>query len=137
MQATSDVDFELAVKFDSLPTEQYQLQGILVEQDPANFIRFDFYSDGSSLNVFAASFVNGTATVRTNTIVTAGTPLYMRVERAGDTWTQLYSYDGLNWQVATSFNHTMVVSSVGIFAGNAGGSGAPAFNAMIDSFIKK
>ena len=33
MQTAANVDFEMEVKFDSMPSQQYQLQGILVEQD--------------------------------------------------------------------------------------------------------
>jgi len=132
MQAAADVDFELVAKFDSLPTLQYQLQGILVEQDAATFIRFDFYSDGSNLNSFAATFVGGSPTVQNNTVIGGSAPLYLRIQRAGDVWTQSYSYDGANWTTTTSFTHALTVSSYGVFAGNAGPS--PAFTALVDDF---
>ena len=47
MQAMNDVDFEVEVKLDSGVDTEFQIQGILVEQDSANFIRFDFFSDGT------------------------------------------------------------------------------------------
>ena len=37
----------------------YQDQGLIVQQDSNNFIRFDVYSDGSNVRLFSAHFVNG------------------------------------------------------------------------------
>ncbi|MCB0080920.1 MAG: DUF1349 domain-containing protein, partial [Caldilineaceae bacterium] len=40
MQPAADVDFELEAKFESAMAEKYQLQGLLVEADAKNFLRF-------------------------------------------------------------------------------------------------
>ena len=56
VQGMNDTDFEVEVKLDSVLDTKFQLQGLLVEQDSANFIRFDFYTDGSNTRVFAATF---------------------------------------------------------------------------------
>ena len=135
MQAAADTDFVLEVKFESLVSAQYQLQGVLIEQDAENFLRLDFYSDGSSVRVFAAVFVNGSPSVQGNIpISVTGDALYLRITRQGDAWTQAYSEDGVNWQTATSFNHALTVGAVGVFAGNAG-SNAPAHTAVVDYFF--
>jgi len=126
-------DFFAEVKFDSIPTQQYQIQGLLVEQDSSNFIRFDFYSDGSNLRVFTASFQNGVPTIRVNDVIASGGALYMRVKRVGDQWTQLYSYDGISWQTAVSFTYGLAPNSASLFAGNTG-SNAPAYTALIDYY---
>ena len=49
MQTIANADFTVAVKFDSIPTQQYQFEGILVEQDNANYLRFQFGSTASTL----------------------------------------------------------------------------------------
>jgi len=135
MQVAEDTDFEIEVKFESEVSEKYQLQGLLVEEDTDNFLRFDFYSDGSSTWIFAASFSAGSPSVKRNTSIGAvGEPLYMRVSRQGDQWTQSYSGDGVNWSTGAVFSHSLVVSSVGVFAGNAG-TNAPAHTAVIDYFF--
>ena len=134
-QLVNDTDFELEIKFESPVTQPFQLQGILVAQDAGNFIRFDFFSDSSNTRVFAASFVAGSPTQRGNTVISSGAPLYMRVERVGDQWTQSFSVDGIVWNPAVSFSYPLVVNSVGAFAGNAGGGGAPAHTAVIDYFF--
>jgi len=133
MQAVNDTDFSIEVKFDTVPSEAYQLQGLLFEADSDTFLRFDFYSAGSSLKVFAASFTDGSPDIQTNQTISSGSPLYMRVERQGDQWTQSYSYDGTNWFIAASFSFTLPVSSVGVFVGNAGGN-APAYTGVVDYF---
>ena len=134
MQSTDDVDFELEVKFASIPVQKYQLQGVLIEQDDDNFLRFDFYSDGKRLKVFAASFVDGSPTVRTNSRINPSSgELFMRVTRVGDQWSQEYSFDGLNWTVAGDFSHQIAANRAGPFVGNAGS--APAFTGTIDYFF--
>ena len=69
MQAIADTDFELEVKFESVPTQRYQLQGLLVEADPGNYMRFDFHSNGSQTRIFAARIANGSPSAIVNTTV--------------------------------------------------------------------
>ncbi len=134
--ALPNQDFSAEVKFDSIPRQRYQLQGILVEQDEHNFVRFDFYSDGRDLKIFAAIFIAGQPTVMVNTIIETGGPLYMRIERLGSQWIKQYSYDGSNWQTAVTFMHTLNIASASLFAGNAG-LNAPAYTALIDHYELK
>ncbi len=137
MQASANADFDIEAKFDSPISAQYLVQGILVQQDGSNFIRFDVISTGASLRVFAASFQSGAPTVRidqsTPYINTA--PILLRVLRSGNLFTMLYSVDGTNWFTAGSFTHPLTVSSVGVFAGNAGNN--PGFTCLVDYFKNK
>ena len=135
MQSAGDTDFEIEVKFESGVGEQYQLQGLLVEASPGNFLRFDFYSDGSSTRLFAASFANGSPSVKKSSSILPGSvaPLYLRVTREGDQWTSAYSEDGINWATHTTFSYSLSVTSVGVFVGNAGAS--PAHTAVVDYFF--
>ena len=135
MQAAGDVDFSAEVKFDNLPTGQYAMTGILVEGSANTFLRFDFYSDGSNIHVFAARIQGGTATALYNTVIApTGSSLYMRVTRNGDAWTQEYSDDGGNWQSAATFVTALQVLGIGFYAGNVGGSTAPAYASSVDYF---
>jgi hypothetical protein len=136
MQAANDTDFELEVKFESPLDTRYQIQGILVEQDADNFLRFDFYSDGRRTFIFAGHIVNGSPTQIVKTVVdSAGViPQYMRVTRVGDQWTQAYSLDGSNWTVAVDgYAHTLGVTGVGVFVSNSGSD--PAHTAVVDYFF--
>lgn len=136
MQPTDDVDFEIEVKYTSLPTLQYQMQGVLIEQDINNYIRFDFFSDGANLRVYTATYTNGLITNRTDSVVSVpSSTLYMRIARTGIQWHQSYSIDGVNWTTASIFNQALVANSVGPFVGNAVGSGSPAYVGVIDYFF--
>lgn len=135
MQASNDVDFEVEVKFEAPQTERYVMQGIIIEQDAANFIRFDFLSDGSSKRFFAASFVNLSSSVKTNIVIPDTFPQYLKINRTGNTWRGYYSTDGAIWTLATTFNHSLTVMAVGPFAGNAHTTSSPAFVCDIDYFF--
>ncbi len=136
-QSTTDGDFTLEVKWNStLPPVNYAEQGILVLGDGGDWLRFDFYSVGSALRVFAGTAPGNTSTIKSNEVVGTVTdsPMYLRVQRTGDVWTQSYSFDGTGWTQATGtgFTYALTVNGIGLFAGNA--SGNPAHTALVDYF---
>src|SRR5690606_18249142 len=69
---------------------------------------------------------------RINEPIEPGPVLHMRVQRSGNHWTQSYSYDGATWTDAATFQHSLEVASVGVFAANSGGSSAPRLIASVD-----
>ncbi|MCB0086083.1 MAG: InlB B-repeat-containing protein, partial [Caldilineaceae bacterium] len=121
---------------DSVPKSRFQIQGIFIEQDAANYLRFDLYHDGTSLKLHAATILNGTAANVFEAPIAAPNsgPLYLRVARSGDQWTQAYSTDGAGWSTGANFTQPLIVTNVGPFAGNAG-SNAPAFTGIVDYFF--
>ncbi|NLF29797.1 MAG: hypothetical protein GX591_02780 [Planctomycetes bacterium] len=132
MQAARDEDFELEVKFESQPAGAYAMQGVLVEAASGDYLRFDFHSSSSSqVRLFAAAFSDAPPSVKHNAIIAGGVPLYMRIRRQGDVWTQRYSHDGQTWLTGAAFTFGLEVSAVGVFAGNAGSS-PPAYAAAVD-----
>ena len=133
-QAANNTDFEVEVKFDSTLSAKYQGNGITVEQDLSNLLRFDFYSDGSVIRIFSASFVDGIPNRHIQVVIPNSASLYLRIKRKGDLWTTSYSNDGISWTVAGVYNHQLTVTSVALFAGNAGSS-PPEHDALIDYFI--
>ncbi|MCF6158468.1 MAG: hypothetical protein E3K32_07820 [wastewater metagenome] len=138
MQAAEDTDFEIEVKFVSGIDKNNQMQGLIIEQDDKNYLRFDFSANDSAVSIFAVTFVDGFPNVKKSRIISdipGFVPLYMRIERQGDKWIQSYSYNRLQWFVNYSFTHTMAVTSVGIFAGNFGDSDIPEHTVSIDYFF--
>jgi hypothetical protein len=135
MQYVPDQDFEIEVKFDSSMTQQFQMQGVVVEDASGGFVRTEFHHDGSRTRVFSAVVQGGSASVKANLALSgvAG-PMYLRLAREGTIWTHRYSSDGVNWQTATSFSHAMTMRAVGVYGGNAGSS-APAHVATVDYFV--
>ena len=51
LQTVANVDFQAEVKFESKPTQKYQMQGVLVEQNATNYLRFEVSSNGSATNL--------------------------------------------------------------------------------------
>ena len=139
MQPANNTDFEIEVKFETTVNSKFQLQGIIVQQDSDNFIRFDFYHDGSSANIFYAKFVNGIVTeFFGDNSIGSGSPMYMRIKREGDVFTQDYKLGNGSWQNHLSKPYIgLNVTEVGVFAGNVNSNpvNAPAFTAAVDYFF--
>ncbi|MFW2387978.1 MAG: DUF1349 domain-containing protein, partial [Polyangiales bacterium] len=134
MQRAPNEDFELEVKFESEPTERYQSQGLIIEQESGEYIRFDTSSDGSERVVFASVFHDGSDMTHLYEAVTATPNAYLRLARAGNDWTGWHSTDGESWTMMMQFSHTLEVRSVGVFAGNFDPS--PAFTVAVDYFFE-
>lgn len=132
-QPVTDTDFEAEARFLSVPTQKYQTQGILVEQDDDNWLRFDVHSTGSKLRIFAAATTNGSSSALLQQTITAGTETQLRLTRTGNDWTLAYSTDGTTWTTAGTVTHTLNATHIGPFASN--GSPYPAFTASLDWFI--
>jgi hypothetical protein len=137
MTPANNTDLDLQVRFASPLGQRYQAQGILIEQDAANYLRFEFHHDGVSTRVFAAGFINNAPTVYRNLPVSVRDESYLWVGRLGDVWTLAFSDDGSAWTVLTSFAQPLRVTAAGVFAGNdaAPGEIPPAHAAVIDYFL--
>ncbi|NED99616.1 DUF1349 domain-containing protein [Phytoactinopolyspora halotolerans] len=138
MQDVTNEDFEAEVRFDSVPSSKYQMQGVIVQQDASNWIRFDTYFDGTSLRVFAASTTGGSSAAKISKVIPAGaTSMWLRVKRTGSTWTYSWSANGVSWTEAGSFTRALNVTSVGPFAANhnSPASASPAFTARVNYVI--
>ena len=135
MQSVANTDFEVEVKFDSAPSQAYQEQGVIVDQDGDNYLAFEVYSDGSDVIALVRNVAGGV--ISFPTIV--GEPLlagqanyYLRVGRVGNAWTFKYSYDGAVWVTAASFTQNLTVGGIGMYAANESGGTSPAFTALVD-----
>jgi regulation of enolase protein 1 (concanavalin A-like superfamily) len=138
MQPMQNVDFGVEVRFQSAVQLGNQDEGILVEQDNANFIRFDVLSDGTNVRLFAAAVTGGTATTFTNSPISApNAPIWLRLRRSGNSWTGSWSVDGANFIVGTRFSFTLNVSQIGPYAGTASTGDSPSFTAIVDYFFNR
>jgi len=135
MQPALDTDIEIETKFVSEPTTGIQIQGMLVEQDDNNWLRFDLRHNGAGLRVLAATTIDGSTSSRFDKSVGSGAARFLRITRSGDFWTMKYSPDGSTWTTAGSFSHSIAVHAAGIFVANQSGSGEiPAYTAIADYF---
>ena len=136
LQTTSVTDFQVEVKFDSIPTAGNQDQGVIVQTDANNYLRFDLVADGTRQRMFAASFANNSPTVQSDIAISgAKAPFWIRVNRTGSVWTDSWSVDGTNFTQAASFSYSLVVNQIGPYAGNCCGTTSPAFTAYVDYFF--
>lgn len=129
MQSAADIDFQAEARWTTVPSLKYQAQGLLVQQDAGNWLRFDVHSTGSALRVFAARTVNGTSKSLLVKGVVPGTEVGLRVTRVGSAWTLEYSA-GSGWTTAGTVQHALAVTSIGPFVGNSGPN--PAFTSQVD-----
>ncbi|MEL6828598.1 MAG: cadherin-like domain-containing protein, partial [Pseudomonadota bacterium] len=132
MQDITDGNFVAEARFLSTPTEKFQLQGFLVEEDAQNWLRFDTYSDGLRLFAFGATTINGSSSMAFRSEIPGGVAEYLRLQRDGDTWTLEYSQDGVNWITGGTLTHELDATAAGVFAGNT--NSAPGFTAQVDYF---
>ncbi len=133
MQAVDDTDFEVEVKFDSAPSQQYQEQGLIVDQDADNYLAFEVYSDGATVNALVRNVAGGGISYPVaGQLLGAQAHYYLRVGRVGDTWTFEYSYNGVDWGTAGSFSQSLVVSQVGVYAAVESAATSSGFTASVD-----
>jgi FG-GAP-like repeat/Beta xylosidase C-terminal Concanavalin A-like domain len=138
MQPISNSDFQVEVRFQSDVEIGNQDEGIIVEQDATDFLRFDVMSDGTNVRIFSAGIKGSTATTFVNTVIpVTQAPIWLQLQRTGNSWVGKWSTNGTNYSTAASFNFTLTVASVGPYAGNANATLAntPAFTAIVDYFF--
>lgn len=130
LQAVGDTDFSLEAKFLSAPTMRTQMQGLLIEEDSGDWIRFDVLHDGTGLHLFAALTVDGVSSKLFETAIVPGEADYFHVSREGDRFDFAYSADGTVWKSAGSVVAGLTVTAVGTFAATA--HNAPGHVAEVD-----
>lgn len=138
MQPTENKSFEIETKFDSEVNKRYQTQGIIVEQDAQNYLRFDTHFDGQGVRLFVAKIVDGVPSEIFRSNPRVNTPSYLRVTRVGNQWTYSFSDDGDTWTaVGNNFIHPLSVTHTGVFAANQAFSSdpPPAHTAIVDYFF--
>ena len=123
MQSAENVDFELEVKFNTEPDDGYNDQGIIIEQDAGNWLRFDVYDASDTVagdTLYVGNTVGGTtvAVPFGGAGISDGAAMYLRVARSGDLWTFTYSGGGSVWTTATTLIQALTVTAVGVYAGN-------------------
>lgn len=146
MQVITNQDFTVEAKFDTLPSEPAQFEGIIVEDAEGVGLRFDAalargfgYMDAWTGHGIDSANAGQEAVAKIEDLpqppagLHVGT-IYLRVTRQGTEWTSSTSPDGVNWTESASFSNDLVPARIGVFAGNAF-SPPPAITALVDYFI--
>ena len=138
MQAVGNSDLSADVRFQSVGEIANQEEGILVEQDSADFLRFDVIYGVGGPFLFAAGINGSNATIFINSPISLPKgPVALRLARSSNVWTAGWSTDGTNFTTISSFTFDLNVAKMGPFAGNANSTAAntPAFTATVDYFF--
>ncbi len=137
LQDITNGSFEVVAKFQSMPSAAYQMQGIVVKENATSWLRFDILRDNAGLKFFAGTVTSTAGTAKINNLISiSGSQVWIKVNRSEDTWTAYYSTDNSTFTQAGQFTHSMIVDSIGVFAGNqSAGSGVPAFDCKVDYFF--
>ena len=120
VQSVADADFQVETAFSSVPGERFEIQGIMVEQDADNWMRFDLRANGDGEFALFAGFADdGASTTELNVnIDDPADHAAMRVTRNGDDWTFETSADGIIWFEQVTFTHDGIEpNAVGPFGG--------------------
>jgi uncharacterized repeat protein (TIGR02543 family) len=111
-------DFEVEAKFASPMDAETQSRGIIIEDESGNALNFEILYDGTEYQMVGGSVIDGVETIHYSTVISGGDIMYMRVSRAGDTWTQANSLNESTWS-EESFNMAFAASNIGPYAGNS------------------
>ncbi len=115
--ATND-NFALTVKFDGDFAANRARKGIVAFGENDEWVKFESAGTGTSVDMVSGS---DQTSQFYSTDITYASPLYMRVVRSGNTWTQSYSSDGDNWTSGTPADYTITMNGIGLIAANDGG----------------
>lgn len=139
VQPVANGDFSVDARFQSAVEIGNQDEGILVEQDGSDFLRFDIEYQSSIGPVLFAAGINGAnpTTFFSTPISLPKGPVVLRLARSGNAWTASWSTDGTNFTVAGNFTFGLNVAAVGPYAGSSNVTAAdtPAFTATVDYFF--
>jgi hypothetical protein len=120
-------DWSIEARFEGSLDQAGTGHGVLVEVDADTFLRFDFAFNSNKTQVFAA-LLDGGATLGSYSAIiqngawAAGDPMWMRVTRSGQVWTQEWSVDGSGWIPGALFTFAAEPTRVGLHVVSAGSS---------------
>ncbi len=132
LQPAADVDFTIEAKFDADLPMHFAQEGIVIKESDARWVRSEIFRD--DFNRLRVAVDRGPDILTHDVYLPEGltAPMWMRLQRTGDTWIQSWSSDGVVWNVANGpFTYHMTVTEAGLFAGNRGAA-PPAHTVLVD-----
>jgi len=124
-----DTDVVMRATFGTVPTVEYEAQGIAFVNSPFDFLRIDVIGDlgGDGWRLQAASSTLGAPVVHASSPIEVSVPYDMQIRRDGDLWTVFIINADREATLAASFVHPMVVHSYGPFATSRNTQGQASF----------
>lgn len=135
LQDCNDTDFEVVVKYESVVSNSYTSQGIVVQESMDNLLRFEFLYTPNGENLFSAAVGDFPSALLVQDLI-PGSPAFLKVQRTGDNFCVQYSYDGTAYVNCAMIHYPLNVTQIGMHATSvAFGAPAPAFESRIDYFF--
>jgi hypothetical protein len=137
LRSVSNTDASYETKIDGVNIgAKFQTYGIFLQQDNANFLRFEFWTNGSGVRPAAWRNIGGIgSTAIYGPVITLGSSNYLRVTRTGSTFQLNYSTNGTTWVTAGSFTQAgFSVKKAGLHVDNARGTSSPVTTGNFDYF---
>jgi hypothetical protein len=135
-QSVADEDLDVVAAFGTIPSQKFQMQGIIIADGAGKFLRFDVHFDGAAMRAFAADPLVSTAALINVQLPNDSHAGFIRVTRTGNLFELLTSPNGSAWTSHGSFLRPMAVTELGPFVGNAKPNAGPApeYSGLIDYF---
>ncbi|MBI1936260.1 VCBS repeat-containing protein [Candidatus Woesearchaeota archaeon] len=135
LRSVNNADAVYETKIDGVNIgASYQTYGIMLSQDSANYLRFEFWNGGSGAQPSVWRIIGGSGSnVILAPATTLGSSNYIRVTRTGSVFQLDYSTNGMTWTTAGSFTQSgFTVNQAGVYVINAGAN--PATTGNFDYF---
>lgn len=135
VQTVGDVQyFDVQMKCDTVLSANYQITGMAFWESTTRFLRADNYYSGSPQRYFSDITVGGSENLKDNgAALNSSGSFYLRVQRAGTTWTWSESTNGTSWTQRFSGAITFTLLKWGVYTGAGDpGSGTPTTTGLID-----
>ena len=120
IEPISNANFDVAVKIDPtlLAAHPYYGQGLMVEGDAKNYIRFEV-SAGSTVNLGVNTITGGvqSSQFQMQPFSSYPVPTYLRLTRVGNNYTAFWGSDGVNWNQLGTFTDSLVVTGLAPLCG--------------------
>lgn len=131
-------DFEITTSLRFTPTTNFQFAGFIVFQDTKNVLQFgrafcDVVNACVGDGIYFDTFQDGSIAGSNYATPFSGDPIYLRLERKGNTYTGYYSEDGQNWTMTGSHTRELTQAKMGLLAAQSSTS----IPAVFDYFTLK
>lgn len=114
-------------------SQRFQIQGIILENDPLNFVRCEVFSDGSGTVGYLQTTINGSPNGLTYQPFPNGiAPIFITVKNENGMIKLSVSDGVISRDNSLFFNPP--INFIGVHAGNAVGAGSPAHTAVFEYF---
>lgn len=133
IQYTTDLDFNVHVKMDSIPSNINSASGVFFAYDDVNYIQIALHRNPTNHVIFISTVVKGNVSIVQSVLVDPRVARNLRIKRTGRIWEFAYSSDTSKWTSLDPVNFSLDMSYMGFNISNPGGQEHRAIYDFIDN----